>query len=150
MRIDFIKTLLICLLVVVFSYFFYLDHSFDKKLQVIESDLLQIKEKIKNQANLSQENNKEPFIVIDGKTESFRQDDNFKEFQKLIVDYLSKNINKIVPEKPTVGSNWVISKVDFFSPEVIKVVYEDGHDQEVIFLKIETAYNSEIVIKPFY
>lgn len=112
-------------------------------MEIIESDFLYLKNKIEKREQ-------ETSFIRRDKTESFWEDDNFKEFQKIIIEYVNKNISKLVPEKSTMSGRWVVSDIEFLSPEVIKVIYEDGHEEGIIFFKIEKAYNSEIEIKPFY
>lgn len=74
---------------------------------------------------------------------------NFAEYQKAIAEHLDKNINKLITEKPY-GERWVISNLEFLSPDIIAVNYEDGHDVGSIYLKVESAYGSAVTIKPFW
>jgi hypothetical protein len=84
------------------------------------------------------------------KKENFFADDNLKEYQTVVIDYVKKNVGKIVLEKPVLGGRWIVSDIKFLSPDIIEVEYEDGHIGGVIFLKIESAVDSEVVVKPFW
>jgi hypothetical protein len=143
MKLVIYKILPLCLLVLAIFYLFYQHKNLTRRLEIIESDFLYLKNKIEKREQ-------ETSFIRRDKTESFWEDDNFKEFQKIIIEYVNKNISKLVPEKSTMSGRWVVSDIEFLSPEVIKVIYEDGHEEGIIFFKIEKAYNSEIEIKPFY
>lgn len=148
MRIAIMKSVIytilsFCILSLVIFYLFYQYNHLERRVEIIESEFLSLKTKTietereqKEHSMLKKDNN---FV-----------DDDFKEFQKAIVEYVNKNINKIAPEKPTIGSSWIVSNIAFLSPEIIKVIYEDGHEERIMFFKIEKAYNSDIKIKPFY
>ena len=119
-------------------------YNFNKRITSLENELLLLKEKGK-----AIENN--PKIDNDKYSKKFLSaDDDLKEFQKLIIDYVKKNINKIVSEKPVLGGRWIVTDIIFLSPDIIRVNYEDGHISGGIFLKIESAFDSHIVIKPFW
>ncbi len=83
-------------------------------------------------------------------TENFLMDDNFKKVQGMIVDYVKKNINKIVLEKPVLGGRWIVTDIKFLTPDIIVVNYEDGHINGSIALKIESVIDSKIEISPFW
>lgn len=84
------------------------------------------------------------------KNKDFLEDEKFKEFQELIIDHVKSNISKIVTEEPVLGGRWIVTKIAFLSPDIIEVHYEDGHIGGAMFLKIESAIDSKIVMKPFW
>ena len=120
-------------------------YNLNKRVLSLEQDFLSFKERGKTvESKLKDENYK--YL----KNENFLANDNFKEFQKVIIDYVKKNIDKIVLEKPVLGGRWIVSDLIFLSPDIIEVKYEDGHIGGVMFLKIESAFDSKIVIKHFW
>ena len=120
-------------------------YNLNKRISSIETEFLSFKEKGKVVENRFKVDNYKY-----SKKENLSADGNLEEFQKLIIDYVKKNINKIVLEKPVLGGRWIATDIKFFSPDIIKVDYEDGHIGGAVFLKIESAFDSKIVIKPFW
>ncbi|OGP86385.1 MAG: hypothetical protein A2Z08_10010 [Deltaproteobacteria bacterium RBG_16_54_11] len=93
------------------------------------------------------------FLSFKGKgqeVENKLQDDNLKEYHAVIIDYVKKNINEIALEKPVLGGRWIVTDIKFLSPDIIEVAYEDGHIAGGIFLKIESAFDSKVIVKPFW
>jgi hypothetical protein len=84
------------------------------------------------------------------KEEKFLADDNLKGYQTVIIDYVKKNIGTIVLEKPVLGGRWIVTDIKFLSPDIIKVEYEDGHIAGGMFLKIESAFDSKVIVEPFW
>ena len=111
----------------------------------LEEEIVTLKEQKGTGGNRSSEENYDSI-----KNKDFLTDDNFKEFQKLIIEHVKSNINKMVSEKPVLGGRWIVTEITFLSPDIIEVHYEDGHIGGAIFLKIESAVDSKIVIKPFW
>ena len=47
--------------------------------------------------------------------------------QEYVVDYISKNISRISPEKEVLGGKFYVTGYDFENGENVIVEYEDGH-----------------------
>jgi len=120
-------------------------YNLNKKVLSLEKDFLSFKGKEQAIDNRLKDDNYKYL-----KKEKFLADDNLKGYQTVIIDYVKKNIGKIVLEKPVLGGRWIVSDIKFLSPDIIKVEYEDGHIGGVIFLKIESAFDSKVVVKPFW
>jgi hypothetical protein len=120
-------------------------YNLNKRVVSLEKDFLSFKEKAKA---IEHTINKENYNY--SKNVDFLTDDHFKGFQKVIIDYVKKNINKLVLEKPVLGGRWLATEIKFFSPDIIEVKYEDGHINGVIFLKIDSAFDAKIVLRPFW
>ena len=145
MKINKIFNLILFLCLGVILILMLLVYNLNKRITSIEIGFLSFKEKGKVTENRFNTDNYKYT-----KKENLQTDDNLEEFQKLIIDYVKKNINKIVLEKPVLGGQWIATDIKFLSPDIIKVDYEDGHIGGAIFLKIESAFDSKIVMKPFW
>ncbi len=67
--------------------------------------------------------------------------------QEYVVDYISKNISRISPEKEVLGGKFYVTGYDFENGENVIVEYEDGH---IMFrARIEFGYvdSENITIK---
>jgi hypothetical protein len=127
------------LMMIIFAY------NLNKRVVSLEEDFLSFKEKAKATEHRINEENYNYSKNVD-----FLTDDHFKGFQKVIIDHVKKNINKLVLEKPVLGGRWLATDIKFLSPDIIEVKYEDGHINGVIFLKIDSAFDSKIVLRPFW
>ena len=130
----------VVLLIIILSTIYYCYHLKDK-IGILERELASLEKKLGIIENRSYKFKLEEL--------DFSVDENLEEYQKIIAEHVNKNINKLAPEKPSLGGRWIVSSLKFLSPDIISVWYEDGHDMNSIYLKVESAYK-EIMIERFW
>jgi hypothetical protein len=145
MKSNKIFNLILFLCIGLLAVIIFLLYNLNKRVLSLEKDFLSFKGKGQAEENKLKDDNYKYL-----KKEKFLANDNLKEYQTVIIDYVKKNIGTIVLEKPVLGGRWIVSDIKFISPDIIEVEYEDGHIGGVIFLKIETAFDSKVVVKPFW
>jgi len=58
------------------------------------------------------------------------------DYKKEAVLHLENNISKIVKSEPSFEGKWVTTKIDFITPFLVYVEYEDGHIKEKSLVRI--------------
>ena len=58
------------------------------------------------------------------------------DYKKEAVLHLENNISKIVKSEPSFEGKWVATKIDFITPVIVYVEYENGHDKKESLVQI--------------
>lgn len=63
----------------------------------------------------------------------------YETYKKDVQGQIEKNINSIIEREPEQGGMWFVTRIEFVSPLLVYLEYEDGHNIYVAKLKITKA-----------